>query len=137
METRPRRPEIGQWYTHRDKGEVFQVVGFDDRSQTVEIQSFDGDVDEIDAEKWQSLVLERCEPPEDWTGPMDDIEKDDLGYSETEMKPADWTQPLQALQPGTEAWEETEAEEERDVLGEGQPREPLSADLPETEVQER
>jgi len=137
MDTRPRRPEIGQWYTHRDKGEVFQVVGYDDRSQTVEIQSFDGDVDEIAAETWQSLVLERCEPPEDWTGPMDDIEKDDLGYSETEMKPVDWTQPLQPLQVASEAWEETEAEEERDAQGEGEPREPLSADLPETHSRER
>jgi hypothetical protein len=137
MDTRPRRPEIGQWYTHRDKGEVFQVVGYDDRSQSIEIQSFDGDVDEIDGATWQSLVLERCEPPEDWTGPMDDIEKDDLGYSETEMKPADWAQPLQALQPGTEAWEETEAGEERDALGEGEPREPFSAEVAETESQER
>ena len=137
MDTRPRWPEIGQWYTQRTKGEVFQVVGIDDRSRSIEIQSFDGDLDEIDADTWQSMVLERCEPPEDWTAPMDDIEKDDLGYSETEMRPADWTQPLQPLQVGGEAWEEAVPEEERDELGEGASREPFSADFPESETQER
>ncbi|HEY4645502.1 MAG TPA: DUF6763 family protein [Steroidobacteraceae bacterium] len=44
MITKPKLPEIGQWYTHRDEGEVFQVAGYDDRSQTIEIQSFDGDI---------------------------------------------------------------------------------------------
>jgi len=44
MITRPKLAEIGQWYTRRDEGEVFQVAGYDDRSQTIEIQSFDGDI---------------------------------------------------------------------------------------------
>lgn len=39
----------------------------------------------IDAETWALLPLERVEPPEDVTAPVDDIETDDLGYSETGM----------------------------------------------------
>jgi Family of unknown function (DUF6763) len=126
------RPEIGQWYARADKGESFRVVGRDDESRTIEIQSFDGDIDEIDAETWSTLPLERSEPPEDWTAPMDDVEADDLGYTETDMAPADWARPLQPLRVEGESWEETEPEEERDALGEGTPAEPLSAEVPET-----
>ena len=61
------RPEIGQWYARADKGELFQVVGRDEPSRTIEIQSFGGDLDEIDAETWAALPLELSAPPEDWT----------------------------------------------------------------------
>jgi hypothetical protein len=131
MNTSVGRPEIGQWYARGDKGELFQVVGRDDESRTIEIQSFDGEVDEIDSETWSTLPLERCEPPEDSTAPMDDVETDDLGYSETEMAPLDWTQPLQPLRVEGESWEETEPEEERDALDEGAPEEPFSAEVSE------
>ncbi len=131
------RPEIGQWYARADKGELFQVVGRDDESRTIEIQTYDGEVDEIDSETWRTLPLERTDPPEDWTAPMDDVEQDDLGYSETDMKPADWSQPLQPVRTERESWEEAEPEEERDVLGEGTPAEPFSADIPEANRRSR
>lgn len=131
MQANVGRPEIGQWYAHKDKGELFQVVGYDDHSRTIEIQSFNGDLDEIDDDTWSTMPIERSAPPEDWTGPVDDVEVDDLGYSETEMKPLDWTQPLEPLKVEGESWEEAEPEEERDALGEGVPPEAFSADLPE------
>jgi hypothetical protein len=116
---------------------MFQVVGRDANSRAIEIQSFDGELDEIDAETWATLPLERAEPPEDWTGPMDDVETDDLGYSETEMAPVDFTQPLQPVRVERENWEDSEPEEERDPLGEGTPEEPFTADLPEADRQTR
>lgn len=131
------RPEIGQWYIRTDKGEMFQVVGRDEQSRTIEIQFFDGDVDEIDAAAWSTLPLECSAPPEDWTGPMDDVETDDLGYSDTEMRPADWTLPLQPFRVDRESWEDTEPEEERDPFGEGTPWEPFSRDLPEADERAR
>ncbi len=121
------RPEIGQWYLHRDKGEMFRVTGYDDAARTVEIQNFDGDVDEIDADTWAALALERAAQPEDWTGPLDDVEVDDLGYAETGMRAADWAEPLQPFQPQPEAWEDETPEEERDPEGEGAMAEELSA----------
>jgi len=127
------RPEIGQWYVRTDKGEEFHVVAYDDRTRTIEIQSFDGDVDEIDADTWNALPLERTEPPENWTGPLDDINTDDLGFSDTDMKRADWTQPLQPLKVEREAWEDPESEEEQDALGEGVPAESFSAEVPEAD----
>ncbi len=129
------RPEIGQWYAHADKGELFQVVGRDDASRSIEIQYFDGDVDEIDAETWATLQIERTEPPEDMTAPMDDIETDDLGYSETDMTEAEWQAPLQPLRVEKESWEDAAPDDERDALGEGRPAEPFAADV--TEAAER
>ncbi|MHB1872577.1 MAG: DUF6763 family protein [Steroidobacteraceae bacterium] len=108
------RAQIGQWYRHRDKGEVFQVIATDERSGTIEIQSFDGDVDEFDEAVWQGLALERAEPPEDWTGPIDDVEHDDLGYSETDMQAEDWREPLETVRPAAEAWQDERDESERD-----------------------
>ncbi|HVC30563.1 MAG TPA: DUF6763 family protein [Steroidobacteraceae bacterium] len=124
-------PRIGQWYSRRDKGETFQVTGRDAEARTVQIQTFDGDVDEVDEEAWTTLPLGFSEPPEDWTGPVDDVEMDDLGYSETQMKPLEWEQPLQPLRAQeAEAWEDTTEEPDEDAEGDGHAVEELALDDP-------
>lgn len=105
----PMNPEIGQWYLQRDKGEMFRVTAYDDSTHAVEIQTFDGDVDEIDEEAWNALPLERTGEPEDWTGPLDGIEIDEL-KSDTEMTAADWAEPLQPFPRQEETWQEEEEE---------------------------
>lgn len=60
----------------------------------VEIQHFDGDLEEIDFDAWYAMEIEPIEAPEDWTGPMNEVEPDDLGYTETGMKAEDWKEPL-------------------------------------------
>ena len=122
------KARIGQWYLHRDKGEMFQVTGYDERSRTIEIQTFDGELDEIDDEAWTTLPLGLAEPPEDWTGPIDDVEVDDLGYSETEMTAKDWSTPLEPFRVTQEAWQDTTEDEEDAPEVEGLPREDLIVD---------
>jgi hypothetical protein len=112
-------PEIGQWYLRRNKGEMFRVNGYDERSRTIEIQTFDGDVDEIDTRAWRAMHLERAGEPQDWTGPIDVVELDDLGYSDTEMTAADWAEPLQPFQPQEEAWQDMAPQEEHDSEPQG------------------
>ena len=110
MNTGVGRARIGQWYTRWDKGEIFQVVGYDERSRSIEVQTFDGDLDEIDLETWAGLPLAITEPPEDWTGPVDDVQRDDLGYTETAMTGEDWAKPLETVHPERgpeEAWRDT------------------------------
>ncbi|HEY0943600.1 MAG TPA: DUF6763 family protein [Steroidobacter sp.] len=97
-------PVIGQWYAHRDKGEMFLVVAVDEASGSVEMQSFDGDVEEVDASAWRDMDIETAEPPEDWTGPYDDIETDDLGMTETDMSTQDWRR---SLEPVQQPWQDT------------------------------
>lgn len=104
------RPIINQWYRHLDKGYQFQVVMVDEREGTVQVQHFDGDLEELDLDTWNDLEIEIIEPPEDWTGPMDDIELEDLGYTETGMSKEDWSGPLQEKGETEERDEEEEEE---------------------------
>jgi hypothetical protein len=91
-------PEVGHWYAHRDKGQMFQVVAYDADDGYVEIQDFDGDVDELDLDTWFAMPLDAAEAPEDWSGPVDDVESEDLGdASGTEMTARDWRSPLDEL----------------------------------------
>ncbi len=121
---------VGQWYSRSDKGEIFQVTGLDEKANTIEVQTFDGDVDEIDQETWDLLPLSLAEQPEDWTGPVDDVEVDDLGYSDTQMSVEDWQAPLQSLRVEAEVWEDTSDAAERDLETEGAPEELLIPDEP-------
>jgi hypothetical protein len=89
------QPRIGQWYSHRDKGQMFCVVAADEFGRTIEVQHFDGDVEEIEPHAWRNMDLELAEPPEDWTGPYDDVELNELRLSDTCMTEEDWRVPLE------------------------------------------
>lgn len=73
-------PIEGNWYQELDKERDFMVLDVNKREGTVDIQYFDGDIEELEMEEWEEMDLEEIEPPEDWTGPLDDLESDDLGY---------------------------------------------------------
>jgi hypothetical protein len=77
------RPQVGDWYEHLDKGETFQVVSVDAASGTVQIQSFDGELDSIDAEDWEETPLAAAAAPEDWTGALDGVEPDDVDQDDS------------------------------------------------------
>jgi hypothetical protein len=72
------RPRIGDWYQHVDTGEIMHVVSVDAASATVEIQTFDGQLDSIEREDWEEMPLVAAAPPEDWSGAFDDVEADDI-----------------------------------------------------------
>ena len=73
-------PIIGNWYRNQETGNDFEVVALDEDAQTIEIQYFDGEVEELDLDAWYELPIEAIEAPEDWSGPFDEMETDDLGY---------------------------------------------------------
>ena len=70
-------PVVGDWYRNPN-GEIFEIVAYDEDDQTVELQYFDGTVEELDLDTWNELVIEATEQPEDWSGSLD-IEKEDYG----------------------------------------------------------
>lgn len=72
----------GQWYLDRQSGDIFQVVGVDEDDCSIEIQYADGSVEETSRDDWATLELDNCEQPEDWVGPFDDLESDDVGMPE-------------------------------------------------------
>ena len=83
-------PEIGSWF-RLGEGKTFEVVAVDDKDQTVEIQHFDGTVEEVDADSWRQMGAEPIEAPDDWTGSLD-VDTEDL--PETEEKHQDFGDPL-------------------------------------------
>ena len=123
-------PVVGNWYTHRDKGQTFQVVDIDRDSGAIEIQYFDGDLEEIDADAWDEMDLEIAEPPEDETGPLDDASTDDGRYSETELTERDQREPLETVHTTSEEWEDETDEDEHDDWDEGKSSEELSESEP-------
>ncbi len=83
------RPEVGQWYGHLDKGQKFEVVAYDPDERVVEVQYFDGAVEEYELEEWFELDIEAVAEPENWTGPLDDVEPDDLEDRGSDLDPED------------------------------------------------
>ncbi|HEY2807927.1 MAG TPA: DUF6763 family protein [Steroidobacteraceae bacterium] len=75
------QPGIGNWY-RLDSSSLFEVVAYDDDDGTIEIQYFDGTVEEMDIEDWQAQwedgALESAEAPEDWSGSVD-VDAEDSG----------------------------------------------------------
>ena len=68
------QPEVGEWYRLRG-GNSFEIVAIDDDDGTIEVQYFDGTVEEFDLDDWQAQrangELEDAEAPEDWSGSVD------------------------------------------------------------------
>jgi hypothetical protein len=79
-------PIVGNWYRPLDKGQIFRVLAFDEERNIVEIQHFDGDLEEMDASAWFDLEIEPVEAPEDWAGPLDGVEADEVRYIDDEKE---------------------------------------------------
>jgi hypothetical protein len=68
-------PVVGKWYA-RPGGESFEIVAIDQDEGTIELQYFDGTIEELDFDEWREEPIENAEPPEDWTGSVD-VEPED------------------------------------------------------------
>lgn len=88
-------PDIGQWF-RRPGGTLFEVVAIDESEQTVEIQQFDGTIDEVEIERWPGLLLTEVSAPEDISGSLDMDPEDYTGAGESEF-PAGYQDPLAFL----------------------------------------
>lgn len=88
-------PVIGEWYRGAD-GALMEVVAIDVREDTIEVQHFDGTVEEFDLEGWQQQGLIVTKAPEDWSGSVD-IEPEDFDTGSDEPAAPTWTDPLSYL----------------------------------------
>ncbi len=70
-------PEIERWY-QTPAGDRFEVIAFDAGADAIEVQYYDGTIEEYDADSWAELSPARAEAPEDWTGSLD-VAGDDYG----------------------------------------------------------
>lgn len=79
-------PVIGNWYLCQE-GQVFEVVAVDEDDHTIEVQHFDGTLEEFDDDGWIAMMPKETEAPEDWTGSLD-VEPEDHDEDGTAELPA-------------------------------------------------
>ena len=69
-----RDPEAGEWYRVGEDA-LLEVVAFDAAEGSVEVQYFDGTVEEYELPEWRAQraagTIVEAEPPEDWSGSVD------------------------------------------------------------------
>jgi hypothetical protein len=77
-------PVIGRWYKDFENNLTFKVVAIDSKDETIDVQYANGDLGEYDNDAWYASTFDYIEDPEDWSAPFDEMELDDLGYTDTD-----------------------------------------------------
>jgi hypothetical protein len=90
------QPRIGDWYLSIN-GDKFEIVALDEDEATLEVQFFDGAIEEFDFDSWNEMEVKTIEPPEDWSGSLD-IERDDYGVDLELTAPNDNINPIDELE---------------------------------------
>lgn len=91
-------PEVSAWYQDLVSGSLFEVVAYDEDSDTIEYQLVDGEVGAYDATTWKQLYLSPAEAPEDWSKPFE-LTSEDQAYSDQAMVPENWSGVLSDIEP--------------------------------------
>jgi hypothetical protein len=78
------QPAIGDWY-RLEGGGLFEVIAINDADGTVDLQYFDGTLEEMALEDWReqcaSGAISGAEAPEDYSGSGEaDEEEETTGY---------------------------------------------------------
>ncbi len=89
-------PAIGQWF-RRPNGTLFEVVAVDEDDSTIEIQMFDGTIDEVELDAWRDQLLLEVAAPEDWSGSVD-MDPDDSVETKNDDIPRGYHDPLSFLE---------------------------------------
>jgi hypothetical protein len=77
-------PILDNWYQDAETGRRFRVVAIENGGDSIEVQYLNGDIGEYDGTTWEDSAFFPAEAPEDWSAPFDEMELDDLGYSDTD-----------------------------------------------------
>lgn len=88
-------PAIGKWF-RRPNGTLLEVVAVDEDDSTIEIQLFDGTIDETDIDAWRDQLLVEVAAPEDWSGSVD-MDPDDYRGTAVDEMPVGFHDPLEFL----------------------------------------
>jgi hypothetical protein len=89
-------PSIGQWF-RRPNGALLEVVAVDEDDSTIEIQLFDGTIDEVELDAWPEQMLIEVAAPEDWSGSVD-MDPEDFLDRRKDGLPSGYQDPLAFLE---------------------------------------
>ncbi len=79
-------PAVGNWYKQPNQ-QKFEVVAMDEDDGVIEIQYFGGELDEVEFDVWSQMGVEGISPPEDWSAAYGELERDDLGFTDLNLRP--------------------------------------------------
>ena len=88
-------PTVGDWYQDV-AGTSFEIVALDSAQGLIEMQFFDGTIEELDLESWGEQMYISIEQSEDWSGSLD-IDKEDYGVDLEESAHFVWDDPLKSI----------------------------------------
>ena len=70
-------PVVGNWYQDMDKHITFVVVALDEDEGTIEVQFYEGEIEEIDIDDWYEMSLDEASEPDDWTEADEDLDEEE------------------------------------------------------------
>lgn len=72
----------GRWYADCRSRETFCVIYVDQAHGVIDVRDYDGNVDELDFDEWESLDLELCTAPDVWGAAPEDLDSDQYAGDE-------------------------------------------------------
>lgn len=115
-------PIVEQWYESLEENHKFKVIALDDTIGTIEIQHYDGSLEEVDIETWYQLDIELTDDPNDWIGALDDPVQDLSDYEDSDLVRDGWETSQQAARSNVTS-AESDNDNPPDDWGEGFPQE--------------
>ena len=91
-------PSVGSWYRDLEAEQNFEVVALETDDKLVEIQFFEGELQELELDIWYEMTLALICPPEDWSGPYE-IEPDEICDDDFVYHPQNWSGALNEIEP--------------------------------------
>ena len=91
-------PMIGQWYRNSKLPDIFEIVAIDNDESLIEIQYFDGQIEELDLDTWCEYPSIEIAAPEDFSGAYELSKEDWLEYKEEVIHPNNHNNPLNSLE---------------------------------------
>jgi len=88
-------PVVGNWYRNLNNEQDFEVVAVEADQGLIEIQYFDGDIEELDTDSWYEMDIDYISSPEDWSGPFESKHKAFQLEDEIAARPTHWTSLLE------------------------------------------
>lgn len=91
-------PLVGGWYKDLETQALFEVIGWDPSTLTIEMQYLDGEVAECDLDGWREMRLAKVAAPEDWRTAFE-LDDEDLLDPDLPYHPEDWNSPVNSIEP--------------------------------------
>ena len=107
-------PVAGQWYLDLDEGQPFCVLDADEIEDRIDIQHFDGDVEEFGFAAWFGMDLEIAAEPEDASGALDGMDSSGGDTGDAVVTATDWRASLESGKRGSDAWEDDRIDDARE-----------------------